>query len=81
MASRSATSIVPALGATEFDVSVTANAAAAVLRLLGSGRKLDAVEYQHDRQGVAVLGHAAQHSLRAEGHVQAALISRSYSAT
>lgn len=37
---------VPANGETEFDVSVTANAAAAVLRLLGSGRNLDAVEYQ-----------------------------------
>ncbi len=37
---------VPANGETQFDVSVTANAAAAVLRLLGSGRKLDAVEYQ-----------------------------------
>ncbi|MEO6079763.1 MAG: LEA type 2 family protein [Steroidobacteraceae bacterium] len=37
---------VPANGETQFDVSVTANAAAAVLRLLGSGRRLDAVEYQ-----------------------------------
>jgi len=38
--------VVPANGETEFDVSVTANAAAAVLRLLGSGGKLDAVEYR-----------------------------------
>jgi len=38
--------LVPANGETEFDVSVTANAAAAVLKLVGSGRKLDAVEYR-----------------------------------
>jgi hypothetical protein len=38
--------VVPANGETEFDVGVTANAAAAVLRLLGSGRSLDAVEYE-----------------------------------
>jgi LEA14-like dessication related protein len=38
--------LVPANGETEFDVSVTANAAAAVLKFLGSGRKLDAVEYR-----------------------------------
>lgn len=38
--------IVPANGDKEFDVGVTANAAAAVLKLLGSGGKLDAVEYQ-----------------------------------
>jgi LEA14-like dessication related protein len=36
---------VPANGETQFDVGVTANAAAAVLRLLGGGR-LDAVDYQ-----------------------------------
>jgi LEA14-like dessication related protein len=38
--------LVPANGETEFDVSVTANAAAAVLKLVGSGRKLDAIEYR-----------------------------------
>lgn len=38
--------VVPANGEAQFDVSVTANAAAALLRLLGSGRKLDAVDYQ-----------------------------------
>jgi LEA14-like dessication related protein len=37
--------IVPANGETQFDVSVTANAAAAVLRLLGGGRR-DAIEYR-----------------------------------
>ena len=37
---------MPALGTSEFDVSVTANAAGAMLRLLGSGRRLDAVEYR-----------------------------------
>jgi LEA14-like dessication related protein len=36
---------VPANGETQFDVGVTANAAAAVLRLLGGGRR-DAVDYQ-----------------------------------
>lgn len=37
---------VPALGSTEFDVNVTANAASALLRLASSGQKLDAVEYR-----------------------------------
>jgi LEA14-like dessication related protein len=36
---------VPANGETQFDVNVTANAASALLRLLGGGR-LDQVEYQ-----------------------------------
>jgi LEA14-like dessication related protein len=36
---------VPANGATQFDVNVTANAASAFLRLFGAGR-LDQVEYQ-----------------------------------
>jgi LEA14-like dessication related protein len=36
---------VPANGEAQFDVSVTANAAATVLRLLGGGR-LDAVDYR-----------------------------------
>ena len=36
---------VPANGETQFDVGVTANAAAMVLRLLGGGRR-DAVDYQ-----------------------------------
>jgi LEA14-like dessication related protein len=36
---------VPANGETQFDVSVTANAAAAVLRLLGGGGR-DAIEYR-----------------------------------
>lgn len=38
--------LVPANGETEFDVSVTANAAAAVLKLIGSGRNLDTVDYR-----------------------------------
>jgi LEA14-like dessication related protein len=37
---------VPALGSTEFDVSVTANAASALLKLAAKGSKLDAVEYR-----------------------------------
>ena len=37
---------VPALGTTEFDVNVTANAAGAMLKLLGSGRKLDSIAYR-----------------------------------
>ena len=37
---------VPALGSTEFDVNVTANAAGAMLKLLGSGRSLDSIEYR-----------------------------------
>ncbi|MEO8309359.1 MAG: LEA type 2 family protein [Pseudomonadota bacterium] len=37
---------VPALGSTEFDVSVTANAAGALLKLVSKGGKLDAVEYR-----------------------------------
>jgi LEA14-like dessication related protein len=37
---------VPANGEAEFDANLTANAAAMVLRLLGGGRKLDAVDYQ-----------------------------------
>jgi LEA14-like dessication related protein len=36
---------VPANGETQFDVGVTANAAAAVLRLLGGGKR-DAVDYR-----------------------------------
>jgi LEA14-like dessication related protein len=38
--------VVPARGETEFDVNVTANAAAAVLKLLGSSAKLDDVDYR-----------------------------------
>lgn len=38
--------IVPARGETEFDVNVTANAAAALLKLLGSSAKLDDVDYR-----------------------------------
>jgi LEA14-like dessication related protein len=38
--------IVPARGETDFDVNVTANAAAAVLKLLGSSAKLDDVDYR-----------------------------------
>ena len=41
-------------GEAEFDVSVTANAAAAVLRLLGGGRKLDDGRLPDHRQGDAV---------------------------
>jgi len=37
--------IVPARGETQFDVAVTANAAAVVLRLLGGGRR-DAIDYR-----------------------------------
>jgi len=37
---------VPALGSTEFDVGVTANAASALLKLATGGKKLDAVEYR-----------------------------------
>ena len=37
---------VPALGSTEFDVSVTANMASALLKLASKGGKLDAVEYR-----------------------------------
>jgi LEA14-like dessication related protein len=36
---------VPALGSTEFDVGVTANAAGALLKLATGGRNLEAVEY------------------------------------
>lgn len=38
--------LVPARGETEFDVNVTANAAAAVLKVLGSSAKLDDVAYR-----------------------------------
>jgi LEA14-like dessication related protein len=37
---------VPAKGSTQFDVSVTANAAGALLKLASKGVKLDAVEYR-----------------------------------
>ena len=37
---------VPALGSTEFDVSMKANGANALLRLLGGGRKLDSLDYR-----------------------------------
>ena len=37
---------VPALGTTEFDVTVRANAASVLLRLLGGGRKPDSVDYR-----------------------------------
>lgn len=37
--------VVPALGATEFDMSMNADMAGVVFRLLGSGRKLDNVDY------------------------------------
>ena len=38
--------VVPALGTTEFDMSMNADMAGAVFRLLGSGRKLDTVDYR-----------------------------------
>lgn len=38
--------IVPALGTAEFDVNVTANAATALLKILGSARKLETVDYR-----------------------------------
>jgi LEA14-like dessication related protein len=37
---------VPAQGSAEFDVSVSANAAGTVLRLLAGGKKLDVVDYR-----------------------------------
>jgi LEA14-like dessication related protein len=37
---------IPALGSTEFDVGVTANAASALLRLAAGGKQLDNVEYR-----------------------------------
>ena len=37
---------MPANGESEFDASLSANAAVMVLRLLGSGRRLDAIDYQ-----------------------------------
>jgi LEA14-like dessication related protein len=37
---------VPALGSTDFDVNVSANAAGALMKLLGSGRKLDVLDYR-----------------------------------
>ena len=38
--------VIPALGSTEFDVNVTANATGAVLKLLSGGGRLDAVDYR-----------------------------------
>jgi LEA14-like dessication related protein len=38
--------VIPALGSTEFDVNVSANAAGAVLKLLSGGGRLDAVDYR-----------------------------------
>ena len=38
--------VVPALGSAEFDVNVTANAAGALLKILGGGRKLESVDYR-----------------------------------
>lgn len=38
--------LVPALGSTEFDMSMNADMAGALFRLLGSGRKLDNVDYR-----------------------------------
>lgn len=38
--------VVPALGTTEFDMNMHADMAGAVLRLLGSGRRLDVVDYR-----------------------------------
>jgi LEA14-like dessication related protein len=37
---------IPARGTSEFDVSVTANAAGALLKLLSSGARLDAIDYK-----------------------------------
>jgi LEA14-like dessication related protein len=37
---------VPALGSAEFDVSMSANAAGTVLRLLSSGKRLEQVDYR-----------------------------------
>lgn len=38
--------VVPALGSAEFDVGVTANAAGALLKMLGGGHKLDTLPYR-----------------------------------
>lgn len=38
--------VVPANGSTEFDVNLSANAAATALRLLGSGRSIQGLEYR-----------------------------------
>jgi LEA14-like dessication related protein len=38
--------LVPALGSTDFDMSMNADMAGALFRLLGSGRKLDDVDYR-----------------------------------
>lgn len=38
--------VVPALGSAEFDVNVTANAATALLKILGGGRRLESVDYR-----------------------------------
>jgi LEA14-like dessication related protein len=38
--------VVPALGSTEFDMSMNADMAGALFRLLGSGRRLDVVDYR-----------------------------------
>jgi LEA14-like dessication related protein len=37
---------IPALGSTEFDVNVSANAAGVVMKLLAGGHKLDVVDYR-----------------------------------
>lgn len=37
---------VPALGSTEFDLGMKANAAGVLLRLLGSGQRTDALDYR-----------------------------------
>lgn len=37
---------VPALGSTEFDMTMNADMAGALFRLLGSGRRLDVVDYR-----------------------------------
>jgi len=37
---------VPALGSSEFDLSVTANAAGALLKLLSGGKQLETIEYR-----------------------------------
>ena len=73
--------IVPANGETEFDVSVTANAAAARAAPAGQRPQARYRRVSDDRQGVAGQGMRAQHSLRQRRAVQAALISCSYSAT
>ncbi len=37
---------IPAMGSSEFDISMTANAAAAVMKVLAGGKRTDAIDYR-----------------------------------